>query len=167
MRWIWLLGGTSAVAFVAWYVWPAPAPARHRSNASASSEFGLEGTACASNLRGLATALSLYAADHDGRLPGAAAWTASTSAYGSDAQIIHCPSVAEFGYAFHRKLSFKPIAGQPNAASTPLLFDSSKLAANANDNLDSLPSPARHADRTGTRGNLAAFVDGHAGWVGR
>lgn len=119
------------------------------------------------NLKSLGSSLALYSADHDNRLPEAGRWTDAAAAYGLDAQITHCPSVAKFGYAFHRALGGKSISAVPNAKSTALLFDSVILVGNANDDLTSLPSPGRHATGSGGHGNLAAFLDGHANWVPR
>lgn len=78
----------------------------------------------------------------------------------------HCPTVSSrkddrFGYAYNdalagRKLNGKPLAGMPDAAKTPLVYDSSNLAKSAHDAFSSLPKPGRHGGR-----NNILFCDGH------
>ncbi len=79
---------------------------------------------------------------------------------------LHCPSVsnrkdANFGYAYNNALAGKKMAGKklsemPNAATTPLAYDSTLLEKNAHDALSSLPKPGRHGGV-----NSILFCDGH------
>jgi prepilin-type processing-associated H-X9-DG protein len=79
---------------------------------------------------------------------------------------LHCPAVssrkdAKYGYAYNEalaghKLSGKSLKEMPDAAKTPLVFDSDNLAKNAHDKLTSLPKPGRHG---GT--NNILYCDGH------
>ena len=55
-----------------------------------------------------------------------------------------------------RKLNGKTLKDMPDAAKTPLLYDSTDLAKNAHDSLTSLPKPGRHGGK-----NNILFCDGH------
>jgi prepilin-type processing-associated H-X9-DG protein len=78
----------------------------------------------------------------------------------------HCPAVSDrkddkFGYAYNdalanRKLGGKKLSDMPDAATTPLAFDSATLTKNAHDPMTSLPRPGRHGGR-----NNILFCDGH------
>ena len=79
---------------------------------------------------------------------------------------LHCPSVSNrkdsnFGYAYNLALAGKKMEGKklsetPNAATTPLAYDSTSLEKNAHDNFSSLPKPGRHGGV-----NSILFCDGH------
>ena len=79
---------------------------------------------------------------------------------------LHCPSVSnrtddKFGYALNEALLGKKLQGKtlkelPDAAKTPLLFDSSNLAVNAYGDLSLLPIPGRHQGK-----NNILYCDGH------
>lgn len=79
---------------------------------------------------------------------------------------LHCPAVSnrkddKYGYAFNEALAGKKLGGKklaeiPDAAKTPLVFDSTNLAKNAHDNLTSLPKPGRHNGL-----NNILYCDGH------
>jgi prepilin-type processing-associated H-X9-DG protein len=83
---------------------------------------------------------------------------------------LHCPAISnrqddKFGYAFNAELSARPMNGKPlkempNAATTPLLYDSTNLAKNAQDKTTSLPRPGRHSGR-----NNILYCDGHVAAV--
>jgi|SRR5579872_2952306 len=78
----------------------------------------------------------------------------------------HCPSIStrsddKYGYAFNdtlarRKLNGKPLKKIPDAARTPLVYDSTTLTKNAHDPVTSLPRPGRHGGR-----NNILYCDGH------
>lgn len=79
---------------------------------------------------------------------------------------LHCPTVStrkdeKYGYAFNkalagRKLNGKALSKMPNAAKTPLVFDSTLLEKSAADDMKSLPKPGRH---NGV--NHILYCDGH------
>ena len=78
----------------------------------------------------------------------------------------HCPTISNrkdnnYGYAYNdalagKKLNGKKLAEMPDAAKTPLVFDSSTFSKNAHDALTSLPRPGRHGGR-----NNILYCDGH------
>ncbi len=124
---------------------------------------------CPENLKGLYNAFTQYAELNDA-LPPADKWeenTDFTSRVPQDAWL-HCPVVSnghddKFGYAYNaalggKKLNLngKPLNTLPNAAKTPLLYDSTNLSKNAQDAVTSLPKPGRHGGR-----NNILYLDGH------
>jgi len=122
---------------------------------------------CPENLRKLYIAFEKYAEDHDA-LPAANNWMSDEDwkAFVQKDEWLHCPEVsnrhdAKFGYAFNdalggRKLGGKKLNALPDAAKTPLLYDSTNLEPNAHDAVNSLPRPGRHQGR-----NNILYCDGH------
>ena len=91
--------------------------------------------ACIQQLQGMYHGISIYAEDHDGLLPGAYNWQDAIAEYVKSRNDLHCPSVKEGGYAFHRDLGGAKLASLPDAVTTPVVFDSSNLAPNVADNM--------------------------------
>ena len=124
---------------------------------------------CPENLKKLYNAFEQYAEFNDS-LPPAAAWEANsdlTSRIPHD-EWLHCPIVSsghdtKFGYAYNDavagkrlNLKGKSLKTLPNAATTPLLYDSTNLNKNAHDAFSSLPKPGRHSGR-----NNILYLDGN------
>ncbi|HZT44333.1 MAG TPA: hypothetical protein VFA07_19360 [Chthonomonadaceae bacterium] len=122
---------------------------------------------CAQNLQKLYFAFSQYAQDW-GSLPPADNWDDNEELTGKVQrnEWLHCPAVSKgtddkYGYAYNtevagRSLNGKPLKDLPNAAKTPLLYDSSNLAKNAHDAMTSLPKPGRHEGK-----DYILYCDGH------
>jgi prepilin-type processing-associated H-X9-DG protein len=123
---------------------------------------------CPENLKSLYIAFQQYAQDWDA-LPPAANWMANDDLVSkvTHDEWLHCPSVSnrtddKFGYAYNdgaagMKMNGKHnLADLPNAAHTPLLYDSTNLSKSAHDALKSLPKPGRHTGR-----NNILYLDGH------
>jgi prepilin-type processing-associated H-X9-DG protein len=113
---------------------------------------------CPENLKSLYIAFSMYTEDY-GALPPAANWLANDDLVSKVRQDewLHCPAVSnrhddKYGYAYNdavagRNLNGKPLKEMPDAAHTPLLYDSTDLAKSAHDAFTSLPRPGRHGGR--------------------
>lgn len=122
---------------------------------------------CAQNLQKLYFAFSQYVQDW-GALPPSDNWDDNQELTGKVQrnEWLHCPAVSngtddKYGYAYNtevagRNLNGKPLKDLPNAAKTPLLYDSSNLAKNAHDAVTSLPNPGRHEGK-----NYILYCDGH------
>jgi prepilin-type processing-associated H-X9-DG protein len=150
---------------------------------SAATELGLDkprntapqqasAVSCPENLKHLYAALAEYASDWDG-LPPAKAWMdcidtdefATVKAHPEWLRCPEAPASAGFGYAMNRsavsgKLGGKALNALPNAAKTPLLYDSSDTGRNASDAFTSLPKPGRHRGK-----NYILYLDGHVDLV--
>lgn len=122
---------------------------------------------CTENLQSLYHAFEKYVEYNDG-LPPAETWQDQDdfkAAVQKD-EWLHCPEVSnrhdnKFGYAYNaalagRKLGGKKLNEMPDAAKTPLLYDSTDLAKNAHGSLTGLPRPGRHGGK-----NNILFCDGH------
>jgi prepilin-type processing-associated H-X9-DG protein len=126
---------------------------------------------CPENLKSLYLAFASYAQDWDA-LPPADNWLDNEEIVSkvTKNEWLHCPAISnrqddKFGYAFNAELSARPMNGKPlkempNAATTPLLYDSTNLAKNAQDKTTSLPRPGRHSGR-----NNILYCDGHVAAV--
>ena len=122
---------------------------------------------CKQSLTKIYAGFKHYAEVNDA-LPPAPKWMAEEDLRGAVQadEWMHCPTVsnrkdANFGYAFNdalagRKLNGKSLAEMPDAAKTPLVFDSSVLTKSAHDAQQSLPRPGRHGGR-----NNILYCDGH------
>ena len=124
---------------------------------------------CPANLQSVYNAFEQYAELND-KLPDAAKWQDDTdfTARIPQDEWLHCPTVSnrhddKFGYALNEtvtgkklNLNGKPLKSLPNAATTPLLYDSTNTAKNAHDAVTSLPRPGRHGGR-----NNILYLDGH------
>jgi prepilin-type processing-associated H-X9-DG protein len=121
---------------------------------------------CPNNLKSLYIAFSMYTQDW-GALPPAANWLDNEDLVSKVRQNewLHCPAVSnrhddKYGYAYNaavagRQLNGKPLNEMPDAAKTPLVYDSTNLAKNAHDAVTSLPHPGRHGGR-----NNILYCDG-------
>lgn len=122
---------------------------------------------CTENLTSLYFAFGKYA-EYNDSLPPAENWEDQDDFKGAvqKDEWLHCPAVSnrhdnKFGYAYNaalsgRKLNGKILKEMPDAAKTPLLYDSADLAKNAHDGLTSLPKPGRHGGK-----NNILYCDGH------
>jgi hypothetical protein len=153
MKGAWFIFAGVGLALIGWAAWPHAAPGKVVDTASA----------CEVRLRSLYSAISIYASDHEDRLPNAENWSESIANYLSKLEDLHCPSAASNGYAFHLDLQGAKLSGVASPAGNALVFDSSDLRKSAADNMQSLPSPPRHTrppDETPL--NNALYADGHA-----
>ncbi len=122
---------------------------------------------CKKSLAEIYKGFQHYAEVNDA-LPAAAKWIDEEDlrSHVQADEWFHCPTVStrkddKYGYAFNdavagRKLNGKPLDKMPDAAKTPLVFDSSALAKNVHDPLTSLPKPGRHGGK-----NNILYCDGH------
>ncbi len=122
---------------------------------------------CPENLKMIYFSFAQYV-DGNGSLPKADKWMDNeeiASKIQKD-EWLHCPEVSnrkddKFGYAYNdaiagRDMRGKKLSEMPNAATTPLLYDSSNLSRSAHDPFKSLPSAGRHAGS-----NNVLYCDGH------
>ena len=122
---------------------------------------------CAENLKSIYLGFEKYV-EYNDALPPAETWEDQDDFKGAiqKDEWLHCPAVSnrhdtKFGYAYNaalagRKLGGKKLSEMPDAAKTPLLYDSTDLAKDAHDSLTSLPKPGRHGGK-----NNILFCDGH------
>lgn len=123
--------------------------------------FPLSTTVCINNLKQIGLASVMYAGDNDERFQPAAHWSSVLKKYAKNDAIFACPVVRKenkdgFGYAFNASLSMKEVS-EKLAATTPLVYDSTSVAAESSDPLTSLPNPGRH-----NGSNIIAYADSHA-----
>lgn len=116
---------------------------------------------CLTNIKMIATAHWIYAADNDDRFPLCTKWMDLTFNYFKDESRLHCPDLDpiktnRYGYAMNISLSSANESKLASPDQTVLLFDSVILDRNACSNLVGLPNPPRH------NGNSIAFADSHA-----
>ncbi len=123
---------------------------------------------CRQNLQALYSAMNMYAEDWGG-LPPSANWAGNNDfvsrvPHNSE---LHCPAVSnghdsKFGYAYNTAVAGKSLGSATSlkqmkgASTTPLLYDSSNLAASAADAFKSLPKPGRHHGK-----DYVLYLDGH------
>jgi prepilin-type processing-associated H-X9-DG protein len=122
---------------------------------------------CPENLKSLYFAFAQYV-DGNGSLPAAEKWMDNDEIASKvqKEEWFHCPDVSNrhdgrYGYAYNdavagRAMNGKKLSAFPDAAHTPLLYDSSNLAKSAHDAFASLPKPGRHGGR-----NNILYCDGH------
>jgi hypothetical protein len=120
-------------------------------------------TQCISNLKQLGTASVIYSSDNDDHLPEASRWMDLLGPVTKSVESLHCPVVHHNGYALNRKLGKAELDTVKNPELLPLMYDSSDLRSNANDNFNSLPTPGRHEDN---RDNVC-YADSHVHAVTR
>lgn len=127
-----------------------PMVARARGQAQAVSSLN--------NLRQIALAGLMYAADHEGRLPDADTWMDDLAPYVNNTEVYKSPLAPglEYGYAMNEALSGKPLDVIGNLAETVLFFESNLGTRNA------VGGPEAIADRAQRWTGIAfAFADGH------
>lgn len=119
---------------------------------------------CSSNLKRIGLASLQYASDHDDCFPPAATWADATLSYVPEkerADVLHCPTAKEGGYAWYDAASgAKPAWSKESAATLPLVYDSTATGRNAHDTGTSLPKRRRHPG-----GNNVLYSDGRAGHI--
>lgn len=110
---------------------------------------------CASHLKRMQEALTLYTQDYEGTLPVASFWMDKAKPYVSEPKIFGCPALKKesYGYAMNVNLSGKRLQDFPGQP-VPMIYDSVNLARNATDPFTSLPDPPRHF------GNNVCYPDG-------
>lgn len=123
--------------------------------------------ACLDNLKQLGAAFALYL-DANGAYPPADKWMDEITLYLRAGDLpkeeqekkLRCPDLPyhpdTYGYALFRSLSGKWADEIPEPEKQVVVFDSSNLSRNANDDLESLPNPPRHG------GNNALYADGRS-----
>ena len=112
-----------------------------------------------------ASAMSLYATDHDDTLPPASAWMDGVRPLVRSERVFRCPEewrekYGGYGYAMNAAMSQKRLSKIAKSTTTPLLFDSIMPARNSASGLETLPKRGRHSG-----GNNVAYVDGHVARV--
>lgn len=139
--------------------------------------------ACLNKIRNMTSAVMQYSNDWDQCLPSEKNWMDVIDPFLYDKQgtPLHCDEVllkdkSAYGYAFLKTMGNKKIISITNTSTTELIFDSTNLARNANDTLESLPNPPRHGsvnpfgrrlrDAKGKRAssktfNIMGYADGH------
>ena len=114
---------------------------------------------CPKDLKKLYDAMMNYAQSWDDTLPPANSWgsaiTDPMQAF-ADSSMLKCPNATQYGYAMNSAVGGKRLESIKNKATTPLLYDSSDLKLNANDDVKSLPVPGRHDGQ-----NYIIYMDGH------
>lgn len=115
------------------------------------------GSVCLSNTKQQATALILYASEHDERFPRRDYWMDWIAPYARGHDFFHHagPAPRSLGYAFNAALSERIAPQNPEAV--PMNYDSANPIRNASDRFTSLPRPGRHGGK-----NSVAYADGHA-----
>jgi hypothetical protein len=110
--------------------------------------------ACLSNLKQIVLAQSMYAANHDERLPNATAWMDEIEPFVKSQDIYRCPALRKtpeaYGYAMNFLMSGVNSRKLSSPESTPLVFDSVLLVRNATSGFYGFPDPPRH----GTAGSV-------------
>lgn len=118
---------------------------------------------CLSHVMQLNTALKLYCADADGRLPLGRDWCASLGRYMKQPDALTCPEAEEARHAF--ALNSGLVATKAEAVVMPgdvvLVFESN-AGWNAVGGSEVLPDAPRHVGR-----DTYGFVDGHAAYIPR
>lgn len=114
------------------------------------------------NLKQLALATIMYAADYEERLPPAEKWMDVIEPYHKNTMILHDPTIKdakedEYGFAFFEPVSFADLERIANLGEVPMVFQSVLLGRNAHSDLRTLPSVPRNG-----KSNWVSFLDGHA-----
>jgi len=120
-----------------------------------------KGMACLSNVKQLAMAQHMYAAENNDRLLNTQNWMDKVLYQTKSEYCFHCPGLDQskthqYGYAMNIKMLDLRLNSLKDPRNNVLLFDSVILDRNACSNLVGLPDPPRHGK------NSIAFADGHA-----
>lgn len=115
------------------------------------------------NMASVAVGLTMYAGDHDDRLPLADNWMDSTIAYVGTKRDFHAPALPrlQYGIALRKSLAGKPLTTIKDINLTALVFDSTLHEWNASGQLSTLPKPPRYGNGT-AGGNVVGFANGTA-----
>lgn len=115
-------------------------------------------SACQANVRQLAMAMLMYAADYDERLPAVERWPSVLDPYTRVPLLLVCPAAPHLpcGYAMREALSGACLRTVNDPQSTPMLFETEPGTPGS-----SSAVAYRHGG-----GSHFAFVDGHVAWVG-
>lgn len=122
-----------------------------------------------SNLKQSGTALAMYASDHDDRYPVANQWMDSLHPYAKTQNIFRSSYATpknpfDYGFAFRKEFSLKPLKDFPEPETQVTLFDSTILSRNATSGLETLPKPGRYKGDS-EPGNLFGYVDSHVKFI--
>ena len=103
------------------------------------------GATCRANLNQVSTALSMYCADYDERLPPARSWSDNLYPYTKNWAVFRCTERQALpgGFAFNEALSQKKLKDVNHDTETPAIFESSLGVLNASDRLESFMTPHR------------------------
>lgn len=149
-------GGIGLMSVFLSFVLPALAQAR----VSASRSL------CLRNVRGIASASILYAADHDGKLPPGPGWVEGLRPFTrrrmenlAACPLVHRGHPDQFGIAFNEAIAGLSLSSIEDET-TPLAFDSAVLKRGAVAGLDTLPNPPRHPDKKAS--NCVSTINGRA-----
>jgi hypothetical protein len=115
--------------------------------------------ACMSNLKQMALAVLMWAADHHDTLPPAKDWVKELDPYLRDMKVFRCPAAPdlECGYAYNLEVAGKMLTEIARPSETVLFYESTLGKLDAVDKGESQPRPGRHEGA-----NHLAYVDGHA-----
>ncbi len=110
-------------------------------------------TSCLSNMKQLAVGASMFAQDHEERLPGAVTWHDDIMPYVNNEQLFTCPTRSEGakgGYDINPHVAGRKISDIPNPETTILLYE-----------VDASGQPVFPHNG----GANYAYVDGHCKWL--
>jgi len=126
-----------------------------------SEQRKAEQAACLDNLKQIALAAAMFAADHGNALPDADKWVDELAPYAKNEQIFRCPAAPnlEYGYAMSRALSGQWQDRILQPAVQVAFFETDLGTRNAAGGAEAVCKPGRH-----NGGNNFAFADGHALW---
>jgi prepilin-type processing-associated H-X9-DG protein len=117
---------------------------------------------CPEHLQKLYRATLEYASSWDDTLPPADRWMTALNdpvERKVEEEDLRCPNVAKsgpkYGYAMNAAVGGKKLSDLQDRAGTPLFYDSTDLAKDAHDNVESVPKPGRHAGS-----NNILYLDG-------
>ena len=101
------------------------------------------GATCRANLNQVSTALLMYCADYDERLPPAGTWSNNLYPYTKNWAVFRCTERGALpgGFAFNEAVSRRKQKDLNHEALTPAIFESSLGVLNASDRLRSFVTP--------------------------
>lgn len=126
---------------------------------------------CIGNVRTLGEAASMYAADHDDRLPLAANWMDALRRDVGSSRNFSCPAISrpntfgprvsgKYGYAVNKALVGKSTKTIQDSAKEIWIFETGDLSRNASGDPGASAPPNRHGP-----GRTEGYGDGHAAFV--
>ena len=138
-----------AVLALAWILFPV----------GGNTKEAAKRTQCLSNIKRSVLALSLYATDHDDRLPPSNDWMDAIATQIGPEDMPSCSALwvngkpKGYGYAMNRFVSGQRLSKD---VQIPLVYESTQTKRNASGYLLDMPNPGRHGGR-----NNVGFMDGH------